>query len=116
MRIIDWSSDVCSSDLIVDQVADILEPDIEPQHAFADAHVVADVLADAGVRRRCGVRHPRARVADIVRDIDQREGVEQPMCLRATLDLEREDGRSEEHTSELQSLLRSSSAYFCLKQ
>src|SRR3546814_1812124 len=101
MRIIDWSSDVCSSDLIVDQVADILEPDIEPQHAFADAHVVADVLADAGVRRRCGVRHQRAHVAAIVRDIDQREGVEQ---------------RSEEHTYELQSLMRIYYVVFCLNK
>src|SRR3546814_6183919 len=39
-----------------------------------------------------------------------------PACHRAQLEAARQMGRSEEHTSELQSLMRISYAVFCLKK
>src|SRR3546814_4933332 len=102
MRISDWSSDVCSSDLLLQETKLVvgvedreigLQPDqlgmaaehsrhdgverAEPRHAF---HGVAD--------------HPFHPVPHFARRLV---------------------GRSEEHTSELQSLMRISYAVFCLK-
>src|SRR3546814_3844235 len=120
MRISDWSSDVCSSDLLGGALR---------QNAARHAEAVAGfpcrrqcgALSVEGVRRqplrfhqgteRCqraasavearadaGRRQPRrARRARICRKIFPAE-------------------RSEEHTSELQSLMRISYAVFCLKK
>src|SRR3546814_2632483 len=86
MRISDWSSDVCSSD-----------------------------LGRCGGRseRRGGLRygrkgpwhrpHPRQLRGHLAGDEDCRQGI----CAAS---------RSEEHTSELQSLMRISYAVFCLKK
>src|SRR3546814_7378205 len=96
MRISDWSSDVCSSDL-------------------SDAGLV---LLTAAARREdrvlalsLGVDHYLVKPDDhhelemVIRNLHRR--------LRgAARDLE----RSEEHTSELQSLMRISYAVFCLKK
>src|SRR3546814_6259224 len=100
MRISDWSSDVCSSDLTpapprsprwhrASFPAPVGAP-LERGGAAAVALVDAafDVFDEAA----------RAFVAGL-----QREGVVQAA------------GRSEEHTSELQSLMRTSYAVFCLK-
>src|SRR3546814_5794008 len=111
MRISDWSSDVCSSDLPrkVEQ---------QPLEIAADLNVHA---------RRCGRRH-RARaivaagqravenVVDVRRDDEPSD--RQPHLRR---DIAREHiaeiaRRSEEHTSELQSLMRNSYAVVCLKK
>src|SRR3546814_6776203 len=94
MRISDWSSDVCSSDLKVrrlplprgetdifhdrlcdDQIVDSPEPVLRLGHPLAEPLGVQRVLV--GIERR---------------------------------------QRSEEHTSELQSLMRISYAVFCLKK
>src|SRR3546814_3515056 len=91
MRISDWSSDVCSSDVFGAE-AQIL-----------DAVSLRDDIA-LFLTREFG-----DRVDD--RDLHRaRDG-------RGT-DIERaaEDERSEEHTSELQSLMRISYAVFCLKK
>src|SRR3546814_3316815 len=77
MRISDWSSDVCSSDLNR-QVAAVVEEE-----------VAVDV----------GREHPDA-VAALEVDVARRRDLQ----------------RSEEHTSELQSLMRISYAVFCLKK
>src|SRR3546814_4712563 len=77
MRISDWSSDVCSSDLAIGVVAPPRHPD--------RAH-------------QAGPPHP-----------------ERPARAHAS-DAEAGDHRSEEHTSELQSLMRISYAVFCLKK
>src|SRR3546814_1734301 len=94
MRISDWSSDVCSSDLLeilglVDRFAVGLHDAIggaQHQLAHADALEV-EVVADHLDRRRHHVG-----------------------------ELHLADARSEEHTSELQSLMRISYAVFCLKK
>src|SRR3546814_3593374 len=113
MRISDWSSDVCSSDLVV--VGHITKTERHPQ---ADRLQVCEVDAgqDAPLQIVCGA--PNARV-----------GIKVPCALvGATLpggmaitaaQLRGVDSfgmRSEEHTSELQSLMRISYAVFCLKK
>src|SRR3546814_4522114 len=112
MRISDWSSDVCSSDL-----AD--------QAAVAGRRVVrgiglraAGAVAGAGAERR-GRGPPRRRPRCLAAG-----GGSAATSLRPCLDPARlaalrprlPAGRSEEHTSELQSLMRISYAVFCLKK
>src|SRR3546814_6020402 len=102
MRISDWSSDVCSSDLhalggdvrlLTHQTGHILPLSLgavgleDPLDPFYQA-ITFPGLGDQGGTRTCG-----------------------------TLDLDDvQFGRSEEHTSELQSLMRNSYAVFCLKK
>src|SRR3546814_5332266 len=114
----DWSSDVCSSDLRVGLVAVGVDVVAQPQEhvRFERAHRVPDPLLlveldpAAGSERDPELRRPRGRGAGTVR---QRlvaivlAGVAQPVPVV---------GRSEEHTSELQSLMRISYAVFCLKK
>src|SRR3546814_3999959 len=145
MRISDWSSDVCSSDLVwrpaigredafegsprasVRRIADIRRTTPlrqitsgrkRHQRARGDAHVaifgagVAAVhhqadIADSGFppvadeQAKVRVQRIRGLVIDAAPGGGEREAVE----------IER---RSEEHTSELQSLMRNSYAVFCL--
>src|SRR3546814_1169264 len=102
MRISDWSSDVCSSDL-----AQAPGPDFQ----IAPARPAADTRRDQAPARPLRPQplsgHPdgphralRARQRDA-------PGGDQPYPL---------ERRSEEHTSELQSLMRISYAVFCLKK
>src|SRR3546814_1492151 len=96
MRISDWSSDVCSSDLRSTARRRIREA------RTADGHVAGDAAR----------RPARAAVLAVHVDADaDRSGV-----ARARHRLPAADRRSEEHTSELQSLMRISYAVFCLKK
>src|SRR3546814_8922829 len=93
MRISDWSSDLCSSDLLT-LTADTLRiapAEIDAAVAACDAKTMAALELAAG------------RITDYHR----RQEPE---------DLDYRDARSEEHTSELQSLMRISYAVFCLKK
>src|SRR3546814_5535123 len=100
MRISDWSSDVCSSDLFTARRRLFLSPADRCKgfaltlYARFAAHLdaVLDTLETEGV---LPADLPRKAVA-----------VEPP----------RDPARSEEHTSELQSLMRISYAVFCLKK
>src|SRR3546814_6654480 len=101
MRISDWSSDVCSSDLIdggsrLDKVVGHESPSL-----FSASRVCA--------RRR----HRAARAMGAGRAMNRRG----PGKLRVIGGewRSRVIERSEEHTSELQSLMRNSYAVFCLK-
>src|SRR3546814_5190542 len=112
MRISDWSSDVCSSDLchVVDQGIDpgvhptVVEPCEDGHHRRAE-EAVLQPAAGKGANRRFRGRRPHARSGDRDRD--------PPWSERGRSRLH--EPRSEEHTSELQSLMRTSSAVFCLK-
>src|SRR3546814_5317507 len=95
MRISDWSSDVCSSDLPF-QLADIAR-----QCVGGCGSVERTLHANAG-KSRCG-DHPRA------------SGHHRSQRGEAGQRPDRDRKRSEEHTSELQSLMRISYAVFCLK-
>src|SRR3546814_2911334 len=97
MRISDWSSDVCSSDLGHSCVAwDAVQP-FGPR-----AHSSARPVGEPAYRRRkkdvCTFPHAGRLVAARARR------------------RRRARTRSEEHTSELQSLMRISYAVFCLKK
>src|SRR3546814_9963012 len=97
MRISDWSSDVCSSDL----------------GARTGRHVglhggVAEPQRPVARRFRRGTR-PAARHGERQSEADL-GAAERPARRRDAED------RSEEHTSELQSLMRISYAVFCLKK
>src|SRR3546814_8640824 len=98
MRISDWSSDVCSSDL----------------RAAADFACPIRCLG-AG---RIGLAEQRLVAERRLREGDRRQRlVGGIMCKQMLLPrLAMELPRSEEHTSELQSLMRISYAVFCLKK
>src|SRR3546814_10694959 len=93
MRISDWSSDVCSSDL----------------------HDAGDPVRALADQRRRALQHPPTLVRP-----DAPPMAESPL-RRVERAIEIVVGRmrhlrSEEHTSELQSLMRISYAVFCLKK
>src|SRR3546814_7115243 len=100
MRTSDWSSDVCSSDLIPD----------------AETALPKSVKAASGNPGE--VERGRTKAAD-ARNLG-RNGVKDLFELpEIAMTQERNAGRkqrSEEHTSELQSLMRISYAVFCLKK
>src|SRR3546814_2358019 len=99
MRISDWSADVCSSDLI--------EMLAQPVDGLADA-VEAEGTVEQGRNQR-GVLRPLGH-----------DGEAHDLCSRRAVPgwflWGNGQMRSEEHTSELQSLMRISYAVFCLKK
>src|SRR3546814_9423125 len=108
-RISDWSSDVCSSDLALGQLAHALarlELGIG-EEAFAAGAVEARVHAGDEVDGFADP-DPARQHGDVG---DEADIVHQLVALGA-----RVAARSEEHTSELQSLMRISYAAFCFKQ
>src|SRR3546814_3237639 len=111
MRISDWSSDVCSSDLLSAPGAVRALWHIRP--AAAPGRAVP--LAEPRLRRlRRLPRIPRLTQAQ-----GHQEGAPQGGRERHPLDAAqrpRHRARSEEQTSELQSLMRISYAVFCLKK
>src|SRR3546814_2586720 len=102
MRISDWSSDVCSSDLPGGEWLRVLL-DLRFHRPVFARHERADLqlpFADQPQRRRLHATGGQARLHLAPQ---QRRQIEA-------------DQRSEEHTSELQSLMRISYAVFCLKK
>src|SRR3546814_9615170 len=115
MRISDWSSDVCSSDLGGDRVVDRRQVLAQVVGAQRIAHAARSRSIDIGHRR---VEERRAVLGDVQGDVAV--GLLEPQqqfgqALRAYLPA-RLGVRAEEHTSELQSLMRNSYAVFCLKK
>src|SRR3546814_8340685 len=103
MRISDWSSDVCSSDLRGDDRAALEQRALHQNHnpsPFALSLSKGAVLSFGGARRRTVLRQAQH---------ERKEGRCRFMACRSKI-------RSEEHTSELQSLMRISYAVFCLKK
>src|SRR3546814_6174368 len=106
MRISDWSSDVCSSDLgrcrSRLQVRVVLE-------RVVDRLVVAAAARQEDKAHQRGAEQHRQADAGCGRDdhVDGHRIAERPVQI---------EDRSVEHTSELQSLMRLSYAVFCLKK
>src|SRR3546814_5965113 len=157
MRISDWSSDVCASDLDSHRLGlDVVDPHPvvalggEVHKAFVVDHALPAVEA-GGTRHRRADRRSRGGRVDVVVDPDpadrtggvddhgledsaierpagapraagRRVAVDEPVGLvfaqvyALTVGVARRHLRSEEHTSELQSLMRNSYAVFCLKK
>src|SRR3546814_3193746 len=98
MRISDWSSDVCSSDLesmfpaLLDRLVDL--------RLLADAARAEGLAEDSEVRQRIAAFEDRVLSSALL---------ERHLAETVTT-----AARSEEHTSELQSLMRISYAVFCL--
>src|SRR3546814_1361333 len=111
MRISDWSSDVCSSDLLLAQQRieyrdrGVLLPRNAERERIAPRRLVALAL----IQRQPIVALRISLGADQI--------IREPAFSREFLDaIPATLGRSEEHTSELQSLMRISYAVFCLKK
>src|SRR3546814_5074568 len=118
MRISDWSSDVCASDLITQR-------NQPPLRKPPPARRSAPEPAGAPYRRATPRQPARQRArATTHRPSSQRaaprryrQGCQPPQCPdRRHSGLDGHAMRSEEHTSELQSLMRISYAVFCLKK
>src|SRR3546814_6488602 len=128
MRISDWSSDVCSSDLCRgDRCVGVI---------VGTGTIVVDIVAIGGLGRvhldaRLGRERGEPRVAlgrvgraqpemfDRLDGFDQRQLVRRQLALIigiAEAAFLRARERSDEPTSELQSLMRISYAVFCLKK
>src|SRR3546814_3913911 len=114
MRISDWSSDVCSSDLSRDgRLAAILHDGYQETSTYEE---FSEALLDASrFLHSCPNVYTRHRIA--------RMNVHTPTYMRSpgevsgnfALECAMDELRSEEHTSELQSLMRISYAVFCLQ-
>src|SRR3546814_1044698 len=117
MRISDWSSDVCSSDLIPAE----LEPGVPgPDDHQAEPEI--DMRRSPRLQRPIIIRHLALAITERGEPQDQprADGAERitvpAAAIVARRDVDQRVRRSEEHTSELQSLMRSSYAVFCLKK
>src|SRR3546814_1629185 len=94
MRISDWSSDVCSSDLDETLIEEIVVSGLEDAgYTVVAAHTAEEAIAQ----------------------LEKADPVIRGIVTDVNLAPEKLTGRSEEHTSELQSLMRISYAVFCLK-
>src|SRR3546814_3560825 len=98
MRISDWSSDVCSSDLV-------MRSSISARSARRRASSASSSSTSA--RRRLRSIRTRSPVSS---------SASPPPTAASGAALRIDGERSEEHTSELQSLMRISYAVFCLKK
>src|SRR3546814_2598182 len=101
MRISDWSSDVCSSDLLaLTEPCQLAIKSTGPPLAVVAAISSEQPPAPTAVRRTAGYFAANGMNFDFSARL--------PIAFRSK--------RSEEHTSELQSLMRISYAVFCLKK
>src|SRR3546814_7826894 len=123
MRISDWSSDVCSSDLAAQQRQRSVHDEGRDARPHLGIVLGESLLGDAGVlpvepvgmgEPDCGRRLPGRlafrRGGGLAHHFLGRLVIAQAAIGGVP------DGRSEEHTSELQSLMRISYAVFCLKK
>src|SRR3546814_5936542 len=123
MRISDWSSDVCSSDLQS-------VPDLWPRQPHAILSFWSTCLRSADDHAVCSADRPDFSVTSRYgrrggwRGQRERENFRSPNAWNGDCGLRQYRDmvagipvdRSEEHTSELQSLMRISYAVFCLKK
>src|SRR3546814_6114821 len=113
MRISDWSSDVCSSDLpILSRRQDRQVP-----HALELPRVCDAARRDSVPRRRLA-QQSRPRRAGLMRyRLLGKSGLRVSQVALGTMPFgTAADWRSEEHTPDIQSLMRISYAVFCLQQ
>src|SRR3546814_1526461 len=112
MRISDWSSDVCSSDLVGSSllsvvvaylIAGVVQRLMHRLRSDAEAKLHALPLSHIDQQARGDL------LSRVTNDLDNlAQSLQQTMSQMLT--------RSEEHTSDLQSLMRISYAVYCLKK
>src|SRR3546814_7305675 len=107
MRISDWSSDVCSSDL-----PGQVHLRARPQRAL----LLGPAQRFAAAQPRAAQARGPARPVPQQRARDRARAEDLLGPLPGRVRRRRDRPRSEEHTSELQSLMRISYAVFCLKK
>src|SRR3546814_5716503 len=120
MRISDWSSDVCSSDLRWPdslairraKAAWAFRRSPHPPPALAKYSPLRAIGSLLHSFSKGGVRGVDAAIRVAVYDLQ----FSQPLQIALGNQVEAKVDRSEEHTSELQSLMRISYAVFCLKK
>src|SRR3546814_9054343 len=110
MRISDWSSDVCSSDLATQLV--------QTKLANMQTEIALGLNAALTVGRNIDAGTWAPEMISLIKRNNSGKALD---IARAARDMHGGNGisdefRSEEHTSELQSLMRISYAVFCLKQ
>src|SRR3546814_5364529 len=123
MRISDWSSDVCSSDLYSRRAVELV------WSTSRGLTVALGLLTLVAGLLPAGVAWIGALIIDAVVAASRTVSAGEPLVLAPVLTLIAIEAglvmalagaqrgiRSEEHTSELQSLMRISYAVFCLKQ
>src|SRR3546814_2110136 len=110
MRISDWSSDVCSSDLLAVYIQDPLVTVMVGGFVGTFPQQVR-IVGEASVPQAIPYRANMT-----VLDVIIATGGLTEFADGNNTTLVRLDNRSEEHTSELQSLMRISYAVFCLKK
>src|SRR3546814_5244861 len=123
MRISDWSSDVCSSDLLELEVRQLrlaqhdvgagIQPGVDAQGVAGELLGQLERLELRLGQRGELVAGQHARL--VVRRVGLAEQ-ERPVALVELVERAAVHARSEEHTSELQSLMRISYAVFCLQK
>src|SRR3546814_4349466 len=123
MRISDWSSDVCSSDLVGDRGR---SRDVVEHRSFRGRHLRAVAECDAfgscagtwqASHRRLSRRWRRpARRGTDLQSMARFCRIDHWHCWIMRGDRHFLEHRSEEHTSELPSLMRISYAAFCLQK
>src|SRR3546814_8636895 len=138
MRISDWSSDVCSSDLIAGAeraiepvgvakaTGKVAQPDADAVLEGTQALLVPGLVAledldevaveDRRLHRVERGKHPCDRACPGIGIVRQQAGMTLGDMEHDRPRLEQGEIRSEEHTSELQSPMRISYAVFCLKK
>src|SRR3546814_8472490 len=112
MRISDWSSDVCSSDLIR-----LRKHREQPVGRRLHRGIGLGSLPQAPPQAAPAIMGERQKL--ILRQPDQRRHQQcrkRQIIARLKREADERKHRSEEHTSELQSLMRISYAVFCLKK
>src|SRR3546814_4487476 len=100
MRISDWSSDVCSSDLDA-------EIALSPGFRWGTSLLPGQAITVEGLHNACAMTYPQAYRSPMSGEFIK-------TILEDVADNLFNPDRSEEHTSELQSLMRISYAVFCL--
>src|SRR3546814_4747170 len=104
MRISDWSSDVCSSDL--------LKASVSPSWIIVSTSVTGPILELLRINWAWGA----SDMFSCPPATTMRESPSCTACAASATERSPDPQRSEEHTSELQSLMRISYAVFCLKK
>src|SRR3546814_5363123 len=107
MRISDWSSDVCSSDL--DKTTDEMKEELGFYTDVKTRPLIIDELRQA-VREEVILLNDATTIDEMI------TFVADPKSGKIEAEVGCNDDRSEEHTSELQSLMRISYAVVCLKK